>query len=145
LAEIAGFVIVGRWLGVWAVLGLVLGAAILGAAILRGRFAVLRGTMRGRGGITALGSVADEVLLSIGAVLLMSPGFLSDLAALPLLVPPLRRAIVAALAARVVVARPGPMHDDTIIEGEAIDVDAMHRRPEGADTTALPPSGWTRH
>ncbi len=145
LAEIAGFVVVGRWLGVWAVLALVLGAGVLGAAILRGRFAVLRGTMRGRGGIAALGAVADEALLAVGAMLLIAPGFLSDLAALPLLVPPLRRAIVAALAAKVVVAQRGPIHDDGIIEGEVIDIDAVRGRQADPDDKPLPPSAWTRH
>lgn len=145
LAEIAGFVLVGRWLGVWAVLGLVLAAGLLGAAILRGRVSALRSTMRGRGGMAALGAVADEALLAVGAVLLIAPGFLSDLAALPLLVPPVRRAIVVALAAKVVVARPGPAYDDSIIEGEVIDTDAACSRPAGPDATPLPPSGWTRH
>lgn len=145
LAEIAGFVIVGRWLGVWAVLALVIGAGLLGGAILRGRISVLRGSMRGRGGIAALGAVADEALLALGAVLLMVPGFLTDLAALPLLVPPLRRALVAALAARVVVPPRGPARDDSVIEGEVIDVDAVRGRRPGGDAGPLPPSAWTRH
>jgi UPF0716 protein FxsA len=144
LAEIAGFVVVGRWIGVLGVLALVLGAAVLGGAILRGRVAVLRSTMRGRGGVAALGAVADEALLAIGAVLLVIPGFLSDLAALPLLLPPLRRMLVAALAAKVVVRRGSPGWDDSVIEGEVIDIDSVRgRRTE--DDGPLPPSGWTRH
>lgn len=145
LAEIAGFVLVGRWLGLWAVLALVLGAGFLGAAILRGRVSVLRGTMRGRGGIAALGAVADEALLAVGAVLLVVPGFLSDLAALPLLVPPMRRAIVAALAAKVVMAPRGPVHDADIIEGEVIDPDGGSRRPPGPGKPPPLPSPRTRH
>jgi UPF0716 protein FxsA len=145
LAEIAAFVVVGRWIGVWWVLALVIGAGLLGGAILRGRMSVLRSTVRGRGGIAALGAVADEALLAVGAVLLMVPGFLSDLAALPLLLPPVRRVLVAALAAKVVVARPPRGWDDDVIEGEVIDVDAVRgRRPDG-DDGPLPPSAWTRH
>jgi UPF0716 protein FxsA len=145
LAEIAGFVLVGRWLGVWAVLGLVLGAGLAGAAILRGRLSLLRSTMQGRSGMAALGAVADEALLAVGAVLLIVPGFLSDLAALPLLVPPLRRAIVAALAAKVVMSPRGPVYDDSIIEGEVNDIDTVRGRRPDPDDTPLPPSSWTRH
>lgn len=145
LAEIAGFVVVGRWIGLWWVLALVIGAGLLGAAILRGRMSILRSTVRGRGGLAALGALADEALLAVAAVLLMLPGFLSDLVALPLLLPPVRRLLVAALAARVAVVRPARGWDDTIIEGEVIDIDAVRgRRPEG-EAGPLPPSAWTRH
>jgi UPF0716 protein FxsA len=144
LAEIAGFVIVGRWIGVLAVLALVLGAAVLGGAILRGRMAVLRSTMRGRGGVALLGALADETLLAIGAVLLVIPGFLSDLAALPLLLPPLRRMLVAALSVQVAAHRGAPAWDDGVIEGEVIDIDSVRGR-RAEDDGPLPPSGWTRH
>jgi UPF0716 protein FxsA len=92
LAEIAGFVLVGGWIGVLPTLGLVILSAVLGVVLLRRQALAagqdLRGSLQGiRGPVDAL---ADGALIALGAMLLIVPGFLSDLAAIPLLIPPLR-------------------------------------------------------
>lgn len=137
LAEIAGFVIVGRWLGVFATLVLVLAAMASGMAILRGRGAALRRGLQP----DAMGAVADEALLAFAAMLLIVPGFLTDLLALPLLVPGLRRRLVAALASRVGVGTAGfgVGPQTTVIDGEFIELESAPHDPQ------RPPSGWTRH
>ena len=147
LGEIAGFVLVGGWLGLLPTLGLVLLAGVAGTWILR-RQALIAG--RGLRSMHALRSpgalLADGALTSLGAVLLILPGFLSDLAAIPLLIPPLRRALLAALAGRVVVrdpARTGPEGpaDSTIIDGTYFEAEPEPPSQSGNGR----PSGWTRH
>lgn len=103
LVEIALFIVVGRAIGVLPTLGLVLAAAVLGGLLLRAqglgvinrmRNNVSAGTIPGR-------QVFDAMLIGLAAILLVLPGFLSDIAALALLVPPVREAIFKALAGRV--------------------------------------------
>lgn len=133
LVEIALFVVVGGWIGVWATLAAVLGSALAGGLMLRrlGRTAMddlRRGTGRGM-------APGDLALRAMAGVLLILPGFLTDAAGLLLLVPLLRRALVAALAARVTVVQARQAQAaDVVIEGEFHRVDA-----------SAPPSAWTRH
>ena len=142
LIEIALFVIVGRWIGVGATLGLVVLAAVAGSMILRNRgLAAAQGLRRFNG----LQPIAGEALIAVAAVLLILPGFLTDIVALALLTPPLRRALIAAVAARVTVqsADFGRRPDDQVIDGEFIDLDTPSQ-----DQGQRPPigkSGWTRH
>jgi UPF0716 protein FxsA len=133
LIEIALFVVVGGWIGVWATLALVVATTLGGTLVLRGlgRQAVddLR---RGAGRGVAPGDMAIKAL---AGMLLILPGFLTDSIGLLLLVPPLRRMLVARLAARMTVVRPAQDRPaDVVIEGEYRRVD-----PDA------PPSGWTRH
>jgi len=142
LIEIALFVIVGQWIGVWAVLGLVVLAVVAGSMILRNRgLAAAQGLRRFDG----MQPIAAEALIAVAAVLLILPGFLTDMIALALLTPPIRRALIAAVAARVTVrrARSGIRPDDQVIDGEFIDLDTPP-----SDQGPRPPigkSGWTRH
>jgi UPF0716 protein FxsA len=122
LLEIAVFIIVGRAIGVLATLALVILAAIAGGLLLRqqglGVVSRLRnnvnaGTIPGR-------TMFDAMLIGLAAVLLVLPGFLSDIAALALLVPPVRAWLFAMLAGRVRVVETttsyrrydGPGNDD---------------------------------
>lgn len=140
LIEIALFVVVGGAIGLWATLGLVLAAGLGGVLLLRvlGRQAMAelrRGTGRGM-------APGEMALLAMAGVLFILPGFLSDVLALALLVPPLRRAIARALAARVTVVQAGMAQtrsDITVIDGVYDRVE-----PEAVEPQA-PPSAWTRH
>ena len=141
LIEIALFVIVGRWIGVWATLALVVLAVVAGSMILRRRgLAAARGLRRFNG----LQPVAEEALIVVAAILLILPGFLTDLLALALLTPALRRALIAVVAARVVLrtARFNRGKDD-VIDGDFVDLDTPPDSP--GQRPPLPPSGRTRH
>ena len=103
LVEIALFIIVGRAIGLLPTLALVIGAALVGALLLRqqglGVLSRLRanvnaGTVPGR-------TMFDAMLIGLAALFLVLPGFLSDAVALALLVPGVRGWIFAALARRV--------------------------------------------
>jgi UPF0716 family protein affecting phage T7 exclusion len=66
---------------------------LIGAALLRrlGRGAAAALNRAGKDGLPHNDSLVDGMLSGLAAVLLIFPGFLTTLAALPLLVPPLRR------------------------------------------------------
>lgn len=103
LVEIALFIVVGRAIGLFPTLALVILAAIAGGLLLRqqglGVVSRLRnnvnaGTIPGR-------TMFDAMLIGLAAVFLVLPGFLSDIFALALLVPAVRGWIFSALAGRV--------------------------------------------
>ena len=139
LIEIALFVTLGGWLGLWLTLAIVLGTALAGIMLLRWRglraMADLRGQMREMGNPLAL--AADQAVFMLAAVLLVLPGFLTDIMGLLLLIPPVRVVLVAAMARRVVVAR-GPVRPASdIIDGDFSEV-TPPAVPNGR------PSGWTQ-
>lgn len=105
IIEIAIFIKVGQTIGLLPTLALVIGAAILGGLLLRHqglsvlgqlRENVTTGRMPGR-------TIADAMMIGVAAIFLVLPGFLSDVVALALLLPPVRGWIYSALARRVTV------------------------------------------
>ena len=116
LAEIALFVVIGGWIGVWPTLALVVLAAVAGVTILRGRgLSAARALRRPMAGLQP---VADGALIAIAGVLLILPGFLSDAMALLLLIPPLRRMLITTVATRIIVypAEYRPEREEDIID-----------------------------
>src|SRR3712207_1384813 len=101
-AEIAGFILVGQMIGVAATLGLALLSVIAGITILRRQTmaTVMRARAEMIAGRTPAGPVVDGALVGTGALLLIVPGFLTDIAALALLIPATRRAIRSRLSRR---------------------------------------------
>ena len=130
LAEIAGFVVVGGWIGLVGVLALVLGTGVAGVVLLRRQGLELAGAMRGPRALQAAGKAG---IVALAAVMLILPGFLTDVVGLVLLVPAVQRLVLAWIGVRAVVRhRQGAAGD--IVEATAQEV----------ATGALPPSGWTR-
>lgn len=146
LIEIALFVVIGGAIGLWLTLLVVIGTGILGILILQGlglrnaeRLRSEMGRMR-----DPLGAAGDGALRAMAAVLLILPGFLTDALGAFLLLPPVRRLIIAQLARRVTVAsmrsdQPARRSDGIVIDGEFVEVETDTTRTPG------PPSGWTRH
>ena len=98
VAEIAVFIQVGSRLGVGMTLLLVLASAVFGIWLVRAQgFATATRVqaMIARGESPALSMLEGLALLAAG-VLLLIPGFLTDVAAFVLLIPPLRRLIIQA-------------------------------------------------
>lgn len=124
LAEISVFVVVGSWIGVLGTLALVIGSAVVGVWVLR---------RRGIGQVRGLASLAHSGLIVVGAVLLLLPGFLTDIVGLALMVPVVRTGVMHLVAARVVVRNVAPQDD--VLEGVAVEVPT-----EGPQL----PSGWTK-
>lgn len=131
IIEIALFIKAGQTIGLFPTLALVIGAALLGGLLLRQqglaamsqlRSNVSAGRLPGR-------AIADAMMIGLAALLLIIPGFLSDVVALALLLPPVRGWIYAGLAGRVTVAGahsysgPGDPRDPRIQRPGTIDLD----------------------
>lgn len=132
MAEISAFVVVGGWIGLVGVLALVLGTGVAGVMLLRRQGVRLSGAMRGQ---AALREAGEAGLVALGAVLLILPGILTDLAGLALMLPPVRRLITVWIGARVVVRRQDYGAAQDVVEATAVEVkrDGPHE-----------PSGWTK-
>ena len=120
VVEIALFIQSAHWIGILPTIALAIGAGILGMALLRrqGLEVLLRTRAQMDRGEVPMGEVFDGVCLALAGVLLVLPGFLSDVVALALLLPPVRLALRGLLLARMTVhgapAHSGPQ----VIEAE---------------------------
>lgn len=105
LVEIAGFIVIGDALGVFGTLGLLIAAAFLGILIVRiqgfGLLQRIRGEMDA--GRVPGRELAHGAMIAAAGVLFLLPGFVSDLAGLLLLLPPLRDFLWRFLSRRVTV------------------------------------------
>jgi UPF0716 protein FxsA len=142
IAELALIIQVGQAIGVWWTIALLVADSILGSVLMRsqGRAAWRRFSEATAAGRVPAKEVLDGVLVIFGGALLLTPGFISDLLGLLLLLPPTRAVVrgvlVRRLAHRMVVSlsrgaprpgwpgpRPGAPHRDYDVEGRAVDVD----------------------
>jgi UPF0716 protein FxsA len=142
LVEIGLFVTVGGWLGLWLSLAIVIGTAVLGGFLLRLQGPLMMAEARGAFGrkVDPARLLGGGVLRVLGAILLILPGFLTDILGLLLLLPPVQAGVMALIARRIVVVRPDMGRDGGAIEGDwsRVEPDAEPREPGSG-------SGWTRH
>ncbi|MFB2552975.1 FxsA family protein [Ensifer soli] len=95
LAEIAGFIVVGKAIGLLPTLCLVVAGVFVGVALLRHQGFGLINRLRSKaasGGDPGR-ELVHGALLAVAAVLLIIPGFISDIAGLVLFLPAVRDAI----------------------------------------------------
>jgi UPF0716 protein FxsA len=124
LAEIAGFVVIGGAIGLlptlaWVVLAVLLGAALLREAPVRA-MQELRAAGAGRGAGAPVRSLVDAGCRAFAGVLLIAPGFVSDAAALLLLLPPVRSLLFAWIASRAAKAAAGRPGVRVVIDGQEV-------------------------
>jgi len=102
--ELALLVKTGQTIGLWPTLGLLVGAAVLGGAIMsRQGLTVARRTQEAVAlGRPPVGPVLDGALMLLAGALLITPGFVTDAMALALLVPAIRRRVARATVRRLV-------------------------------------------
>ena len=134
--EITVLVLVGQAVGFWGLLGLLVLSAVVGAWALRrqGRRSLAELGRVARSGRPAEAEVADGMYVALAGVLLVVPGLLSTVAALVLLVPPVRRALARRAAARAVRAGSARMGPAVTVVG----VGTPGAEPWGAPTRRLP-------
>lgn len=106
LAEIAGFVVVGRAIGVWSTLGLVILSGVAGILLLRrqGLHMLRQVSAEGRQGRVPGGTMIHGAMIVVAALLLLVPGFISDIIGLLLFIPAIRQMLWSAIGRRVVVS-----------------------------------------
>ena len=116
IAELALLIQVGQTIGVWWTIALLIADSILGSLLMRsqGRVAWRRFNVALQAGRPPAREVLDAVLVIFGGALLLTPGFLSDILGLLLLIPPtravVRRILVHRFADRMIASavRRGP-------------------------------------
>ena len=129
LLEIAGFVLVGRQIGVLPTLGLVIATGIAGTILLRhqgfGAMARIRAELDA--GRDPSRELAHGVMIMLAGILLLIPGFVTDILGILLFLPPVRDFAWRLLRSRIQVAgsfgsmtggfqRPGGGRGDKIID-----------------------------
>ena len=106
LLEIAGFVVVGRQVGALATVGLVLASGVAGVLLLRHQgFGVMtRVRAEMDAGRDPSHQLAHGAMIVVAAILLIIPGFITDIIGLLLFLPPVRDLAWRGLKGRIVVA-----------------------------------------
>jgi UPF0716 protein FxsA len=102
LAEIAGFILVGEAIGVLPTLGLIVLGMVAGTMLLRRQgVSTLRKVQADlAAGKAPARPLAEGAAQAAGALLIMVPGFVSDLVGIALFVPPVRELIWRAISRR---------------------------------------------
>ncbi|SLN30802.1 FxsA family protein [Roseisalinus antarcticus] len=151
LLEIALFIQVGGFIGLWPTLAIVLATAILGSWLVRSQGAAELGRLK-----ASLNNLDDPseplvhgAMILFSGALLLTPGFFTDAVGFALLIPGVRRTAFEALRKRINVQsfsyggtpagqQPRRPHGDRVIDGEFEEVtppkNPTHR-----------PSEWTKH
>lgn len=138
IIEIAIFIKVGQTIGLLPTLAMVIGAALLGGVLLRFQGLSVLNQLRTNvnSGRLPGKTIADTMMLGVAALLLVLPGFLTDIAAMALLLPPVRSWIYGALARRVRVVDAASYgaandpYDPRIRPPDTIDLDEDDYRPQ---------------
>jgi UPF0716 protein FxsA len=97
--EIAVFIQVGEWIGLWPTVGLALLASLLGIQLLRyqGLVTLARAREAARRNEPPVDALADGLCMLLAGLLLALPGFVTDLLGLILLLPFVRQMVRARL------------------------------------------------
>ena len=109
LLEIAGFVVVGSQIGALATVGLVIASAVLGAMLVRiqGFGALRRAQAAADTGGKPDREIVHGALILVAGILLIIPGFITDIAGLLLFIPPVRDVAWRALRSRISIVTAG--------------------------------------
>jgi UPF0716 protein FxsA len=137
IAELAVVIQVGQAIGVWWTIALLIADSILGSVLMRaqGRAAWRRFNETLHAGRVPAREVVDGGLVMFGGLLLLTPGFITDILGLLLLIPPtravVRRVLQRRIAARMTVSMTTRERPDDIIDGTAVDVESDRLTPPG--------------
>jgi UPF0716 protein FxsA len=136
IAELYVIIQVGQAIGAVPTIAILLADSVIGSLLLRsqGRLAWRRFNAALQEGRVPAREVLDGALVIFGGAFLITPGFLTDVIGVFLLLPPTRaaarRMLVGVFSRRFVVSarrrRPGPSGD---VEGTAVEVDPPRLRP----------------
>ncbi|NKQ58513.1 FxsA family protein [Amycolatopsis sp. K13G38] len=134
VAEVAAVWAVSSAVGVLGTLGLLVAGAFLGSWLARreGARAARAFMTTARSGRSPVNEVTDGMLIGLGGLLIMVPGFLSDIAGLLMLLPPtrgvIRRAWVRRAERRMAMAGQSRV---IVVDSEVVPDDKSHPVIEG--------------
>lgn len=146
IIEIALFIQVGGFLGLWPTLAIVVLTALAGTILLRGQgLATMTNLQNAMGkGENPMDHMAHGAMILVAGVVLLTPGFFTDAVGLALLIPGVRNAVIKYGASRVKnnpnvhVFQQGQQHPDP----EPDVVDADYEVLDGSEQPGS--SGWTK-
>jgi UPF0716 protein FxsA len=103
IIEIALFIQVGGWLGLWPTIGIVILTAALGTMLLRAQGLAALGELQRRlaAGEDPSATLAHGAMILVAGVLLLTPGFFTDGVGFLLLTPPVRAAAIRFARSRI--------------------------------------------
>jgi len=130
IAELAILIQVGQAIGVWWTIAVLVADSVLGAVLMRtqGRTVWRRFNEAMQSGRVPAGEVLDGGVVILGGACLLTPGFITDLFGLLLLLPPtravVRRLLVRRFALRMVdgMARRAAPEAPDVVDGTAREV-----------------------
>ena len=125
--ELAAFIAVAQAIGFLPTLALLLMTSFAGALVLRhagGNHVARVRLALSEGNVTALQADGDGALTLLAGILLLIPGFITDVVGLLLLLGPLRRMLGARLG-----LSPAPAHPDGVVD---LEPEQWHRVPDPA-------------
>lgn len=139
LLEIYLFIEVGDQVGALNTVALVVLTAVIGVVLLRwqGVKTLMRARERMAAGELPAQQMLEGMLLAVGGILLLVPGFFTDAIGFALLIPPLRRGIYHLVKARAVVVNANQRRRQPPGQGDVID--GEYRRDDNDDDPTLPP------
>jgi UPF0716 protein FxsA len=146
ILEIALFIKVGGLIGVLPTLGLCILSAMAGVALMRrqGLQALERLRTSVEAGGDPVGPIAHGALILVAGMLLVLPGFFTDAVGLLLLVPPVRRWVIARGGSQVTVRAAGVVRPRrTASAGGPEVIEAEYQVVEDAGPRRRGTSGWT--
>ena len=135
IAELAVIIQVGQVIGVWWTIALLVVDSVLGSVMMRsqGRTAWRRFNEAVNDGRVPAREVLDGALVIFGGLLMLTPGFITDILGFVLLLPPTRAAVRAVLVRRLAqrmtvssIRRP-----DDVVDGTVVDVENDRLTPPG--------------
>lgn len=143
-AEIAVLIWVGGKIGILSVILLLILGVFVGGAMIRASganaLAVIRGSAWDSKHVS--NQAAKGLLLCLSGILLILPGFLSDIAGFALLLPPVRTRVSRFFEQHMTIVSsrypPRPGRPGPVIEGEAIEIETDGELPPKNDN----PSPW---
>ena len=171
IIEIALFIEVGGWLGLWPTLATVILTALIGTVLLRaqGLAAISDLQRRVQSGQDPSPTIAHGAMILVAGILLLTPGFFTDGIGFLLLTPPVRVALIGYLKKRITLVHPGahsssqggfryrsnphsnPHSNPGTVDGdyEVIDpglepTDLQRAGPQKGGTQPSDPSRWTK-
>lgn len=128
IAEIFVLIQVGQAIGPWWTVLLLVTMSVLGAWLVRREFRNTWSALRAalQSGRLPSSELADAGLVVVGGTLLLTPGFLTDVVGLAMLLPltrPLFRRLLLALLTRRMVTRATAWTGHQVVRGELVDDD----------------------